>query len=113
MGVAILSGVLASLESPLLSVPNSPNLKWESHTPGTRTPAALPEEDPSLPSRFIACVSREESAKKLRSTFPASGSLAAAVEIFTAENLRAVQEADVVLLWYVFSLLRLYFLTRS
>jgi pyrroline-5-carboxylate reductase len=93
MGVAILSGVLESLDTrPLLKHTHNP--KWESHTPGTSTPAARAEDDPALPSRFLACVSREESAKRLRSTFLSTG-----VEVVVGENVRAVQEADVILLW--------------
>ena len=100
MGVAILSGVVASLESR----PVSPNgfhglPKWESHTSGTSTPVGAP--DASLPSRFIACVSREESARHLMRTFHGKGGLSDTVEIVANENLASVMEAGVVLLWYV------------
>lgn len=111
MGVAILSGVVASLESlPNLSNGlSSPNLtksipqhqipKWEHHTSGTSTPVGAP--DASLPSRFIACVSREESVQKLMRIFHGKGSLTDNIEIVAGENLASVQEADVVLLWSV------------
>ena len=99
MGVAITSGVLASLQPhhPLGHV-DGPQ-KWELHTPGTRTPTTGAELDPSLPSRFIACVKREDTAKRLRSTFGgvAGGSQ---VEVLADRNVDAVKQADVVLLWY-------------
>ncbi|KAI0079905.1 pyrroline-5-carboxylate reductase [Panus rudis PR-1116 ss-1] len=94
MGVAVLSGVLASLDT---TASESVAAKWESHTPGTVTPAVLPSDD-SLPTRFIATVSREESAKRLRNTFFTLGSYGPSVEILVGENVRAVKEADVVLL---------------
>ncbi|EIW85054.1 hypothetical protein CONPUDRAFT_69980 [Coniophora puteana RWD-64-598 SS2] len=94
MGVAILSGVIASLQSRAFeqSFP-----KWESHTPGTTTPA-IDTGDPSLPSRFIATVTRSESARKLQATLDALGGLGSSVDIVVGDNLRAVSEADVVLL---------------
>ena len=98
MGVAVLSGVIASLES--IHDPLHPAPKWESHTSGTVTPA-LPTSDESLPSRFIACVSREESAKRLRGLFFGLGGLGPSVEVCVSANVQAVQKSDVVLLWYV------------
>ena len=100
MGVAVTSGVLASLESQA-SLAAFPHLKWESHTPGTSTPVNNPEVDPSLPSRFIACVKREESGKYLQSTFAALGGFGPAVEIVVDNNVAAVKESDVILLWSV------------
>ena len=97
MGIAILSGVLASLDPD----PSAPTPKWESHTSGTATPVALVEEDPALPTRFLACVSREVSAKGLKSVFTEVSHLGAAVEVFVADNIRAVKQSDVVLLWSV------------
>ncbi|KAI0748185.1 pyrroline-5-carboxylate reductase [Daedaleopsis nitida] len=95
MGVAILSGVLASLDAK--NTPSFvPQPKWESHTPGTVTPQTL--EDESLPSRFIACVSREETAKKLGTAFLPAGNLARSVEIVRARNVEAVRQANVILL---------------
>jgi len=95
MGVAILSGVLSSLD------PDSsgPTPKWEAHTSGTVTPVAFVEEDPALPTRFLACVSREASAKQLKPTFTEVSRLGAAVEVFVANNVQAVKQSDVVLLW--------------
>ena len=95
MGIAILSGVLSSLDSSSSdSIP-----KWEAHTSGTVTPVAFVEEDPTLPSRFLACVSREVSARGLKSAFTEVSRLGAAVEIFVANNVQAVKQSDVILLW--------------
>ncbi|KZP20745.1 pyrroline-5-carboxylate reductase [Athelia psychrophila] len=90
MGIAILSGVIASMES---SVHRTLNNKWESHTPGTQTPTDAPTN--SLPGRFIACVNRRETAAKLKGTLSGLGH---PVEVVAGENLKAVQEADVVIL---------------
>ncbi|GJE86931.1 pyrroline-5-carboxylate reductase [Phanerochaete sordida] len=95
MGVAVLSGVIASLDS--ASDPTYPGPKWESHTPGTVTPA-LAVADDALPSRFLACVSREESAKRLRGLFFSLGGQGPSVEVCVANNVQAVQQSDVVLL---------------
>ncbi|OBZ75041.1 Pyrroline-5-carboxylate reductase [Grifola frondosa] len=94
MGVAILSGVLASLDGKAAFA--APQAKWESHTPGTTTPHTL--EDESLPSRFIACVSREESSKKLSTAFVTAGTLGRSVEIVAERNVEAAREANVVIL---------------
>lgn len=94
MGVAIISGVVASLQSKenTLVFP-----KWESHTPGTSTPTAdCP--DPSLPSFFIATVTRQESARKLQHTFGLIGGLGSSVQVLVNENLAAVQRSNVVIL---------------
>ena len=113
MGIAILSGVVASLEARNSIVSTSPNgghslpaqlsklHKWESHTSGTSTPLAVSDPEASLPSRFIACVSREESVKRLKHTFHGHGGLSEAVEIVAGKNISSIREADVVLLWCV------------
>ncbi|EGN95368.1 hypothetical protein SERLA73DRAFT_186293 [Serpula lacrymans var. lacrymans S7.3] len=95
MGIAIISGVIDSLQSKdrARSFP-----KWESHTPGTSTPAVDIESDPSLPSYFIACVTREESARKLGHTFAALGGFGSQVQILVSENVQAAQHADVIIL---------------
>lgn len=103
MGIAITSGVLASLESrsPLHGNGNL-HAKWESHTSGTSTPVNGPDIDPSLPSRFIACVKREETATKLQKTFAElPGLVHSPVEVVTDLNVKAVEQSDVVLLWCV------------
>lgn len=98
MGVAILSGTIESLQS--TAKLNSAPQKWETHTPGTTTP----REDSSavLPSRFLACVNREERIQTLYKTFLALGPLGSLVEISAHQNVKAVQQSDVVLLWCVF-----------
>lgn len=93
MGVAVLSGTLASLES---NAPSIPPQKWEYHTSGTTTP--VQGSDPSLPSRFLACVNREESARKLRKFF-GSTNLGQTVEVSADQNVYAVKQSDVILLW--------------
>lgn len=95
MGVAILSGVLSSLDSTSSgSIP-----KWEAHTSGTVTPVAFVEEDPALPSRFLACVSREVSARKLKPAFTEVSRLGGAVEVCVGTNVQAAKQSDVILLW--------------
>ena len=106
MGIAVLSGVVASLDSsqsqsqfhasPLPGAIKRAIPKWESHTPGTTTPVASP--DASVPSRFIATVRRAESANRLRGVFDALGSLGETVEVVSGENLMAIEQSDVVLL---------------
>ncbi|PSR74112.1 hypothetical protein PHLCEN_2v10068 [Hermanssonia centrifuga] len=96
MGIAVLSGVIASLDSKV-DPQYPPAAKWESHTPGTVTPV-IPQTDESQPSRFIACVSREESAKRLRGIFFNLGGLGPSVDVLVAENVKAVQQSDVILL---------------
>ncbi|KAH9926165.1 pyrroline-5-carboxylate reductase [Fomitopsis serialis] len=95
MGVAIISGVRASLDAKA-ATGFLPAAKWESHTPGTLTPRE--PEDESLPSRFLACVSSEDSAKKLRAAFHSPSTLGYQVEIVKGQNAQAVQSADVVIL---------------
>ncbi|TFY81709.1 hypothetical protein EWM64_g2302 [Hericium alpestre] len=97
MGVAITSGVLASLQS-RGTLSGVSAAKWESHTPGTSTPANEPEADPSLPHRFLVCVKRDESARNLLNTFAPFFGLGPSVDIVVANNVSATKEADVVLL---------------
>jgi pyrroline-5-carboxylate reductase len=88
MGIAILSGILSSL----YEIQPQKSLFLQS-TSGTSTPA---EEIPSrLPSKFIACVRRPESAKKIKKALAAH---LKAVKIVQNDNVAACQEADVVLL---------------
>jgi pyrroline-5-carboxylate reductase len=94
MGIAVLSGVIASLEPNIQSIALP---KWESHTPGTMTPTNT--HDDSTPSRFIACVARQDSARKLQITFSSLGGRGRDVEVTYGQNLDAVSQSDVVLLW--------------
>ncbi|EAU88098.1 pyrroline-5-carboxylate reductase [Coprinopsis cinerea okayama7 len=99
MGIAVLSGVIASLDSAKgVSQANGVKpQKWEIHTPGTVTPTAE-TPDPTIPKKFIACVNRESSAKKLAETFSALGPRGQSVEVVAKQNLESVQRSDVVLL---------------
>lgn len=97
MGIAVLSGVIDSLDATAKSLSGFGNSKWESHTPGTLTPVA--PHDASVATRFIACVSREESANRLRTIFDSLGPLGETVKIVASKNVEAVQSADVILLW--------------
>ncbi|KAL2172791.1 hypothetical protein VTG60DRAFT_2610 [Thermothelomyces hinnuleus] len=88
MGIAILSGILSSLDEI-----QDANAKPASS--GTSTPLYETSTTTRLPSRFIACVRRPESAKKLKNTFAPHLS---AVEITQNDNVASVQRADVILL---------------
>jgi pyrroline-5-carboxylate reductase len=92
MGIAIMSGIMTYLDERSKGVSFvPPTLLIDNSTPGT--PA---EELPQMiPSRFIACVRRKDSAKKIQE---ALGSYRMAPKIYMNENLKAVQEADVVML---------------
>ncbi|KAI0022102.1 pyrroline-5-carboxylate reductase [Xylariomycetidae sp. FL0641] len=89
MGIAILSGILISLQEmsaprPLQIMPNSS---------GRATPR---EELPArLPSRFIACVRRPESAKRVKQ---ALWEHSASVKVVQNENVQSVMKSEVVLL---------------
>lgn len=80
MGIAVLSGILASLH--------------EDQTPKS---AVLPlEEVPSrLPSRFIACVRRPESANRIKKEL---GAYTKDVHVVQNDNLSACKEADIIIL---------------
>lgn len=106
MGIAVLSGVLASLEGRSRAVPNGMITPANGGGTGTSTPTNGQEEgasgdDKSLPSRFVATVGREESVRRLKRVFRDMGGLAEAVEVRWGEegNVKAVEESDVVLLW--------------
>ncbi|OCF56383.1 pyrroline-5-carboxylate reductase [Kwoniella mangroviensis CBS 10435] len=102
MGVAILSGVLSSLEARLSAPLTQKHHSGETEPPsGISTPTAsqfldAPEE--SLPSRFIATVGREETGRKLKKTFEGLGRFGSDVEVRAGQgNVQAVKEADVIL----------------
>ncbi|KAL2021071.1 hypothetical protein VTK56DRAFT_7726 [Thermocarpiscus australiensis] len=86
MGIAILSGILASLDE--LQDANKPSS-------GTSTPLYETSATPRLPTRFIACVRRPESAKKLKAVFRDHASR---VHVAQNANVPSVQQADVILL---------------
>lgn len=86
MGIAILSGILASLsEAEGNGAESAPDSK-----------SSTTEDKPfRLPTRYIACVRRPESAKKVEDALAKYG---ANVTTLSNENVKGVQEADVVLL---------------
>ncbi len=87
MGIAILSGILASLQE--LSGPRP----LQTPSSGTSTPQEeLPER---LPSRFIACVRRPESAKKVKSALWEHSTL---LKVVQNDNVTSVQAAEVIIL---------------
>lgn len=97
MGIAVLSGVIDSLHS-ASHLTHLRREKWESHTPGTQTPRTDADEEATTPSRFIACVRKEESASKLKALFGELGGLGPHIEVVAKQNLASVQKADVVIL---------------
>ncbi|WVR08999.1 pyrroline-5-carboxylate reductase [Kwoniella sp. DSM 27419] len=100
MGVAILSGVLSSLEA-RLSVPLTQGSSAGEPSSGISTPKAdqfLQAPEDTLPGRFIATVGREETARKLKKTFEAMGGIGDQVEVRADNaNVGAAKEADVIL----------------
>lgn len=101
MGIAITSGVLASLDSRATARSEGSPERQSASASGASTPTLLSAGDAAIPSRFIACVSRQESARKLRRTFGDLGPSGQAVEVVVGDNLQAIQESDVVILWYL------------
>jgi len=93
MGIAVLSGVLESLEPRSLE---NHFEKWETHTPGTVTPSL--DSNPALPSKFYATVSTERSAKRLRKHFGALANLGPTIQVTVGKNAEVAKQADVVLL---------------
>ena len=87
MGIAVLSGILTSLDE-------MQDAK-QSSTSGTSTPLYETATTTRLPSRFICCVRRPESVKKLKTTFQAHAS---SVSVAQNANVASVQQADVILL---------------
>jgi len=93
MGIAILSGVLDSLVTPSLITRPFSQASYDS------TPSTPLDIESSKPSKFIACVNREETAKSLRKTLKgvASGK-GGEVEVVWNDNTRSVEKSDVILL---------------
>ncbi|KAI9712032.1 MAG: delta 1-pyrroline-5-carboxylate reductase [Bogoriella megaspora] len=82
MGIAILSGIIASLDA----------LKSQ-HT-DSQVASPSPELPERLPTRFIACVRSAKSVNRIRSSLPPDAPLT----ILENDNLQGVKQADVVLL---------------
>lgn len=88
LGIAILSGIFASLsETSHIPSPAPPDS-------GTVTPIS-DAPPPTTPSKFIACVRRPESAKRIRRALE---EYSQDLQILQNENVRGVQAADVVVL---------------
>ncbi|ESZ94903.1 pyrroline-5-carboxylate reductase [Sclerotinia borealis F-4128] len=102
MGIAILSGILSSLHTP--PNPMSTSTSIPPSTPGTSNPT-YPTSTPSrLPSKFIACVRRPESAQKVQQalspylTTTTSSSTSTTLSILLNKNVSTVQESHIILL---------------
>jgi pyrroline-5-carboxylate reductase len=92
MGIAILSGMMAYIDDRDRGIQFiAPARLVDNTTPSTPTE----ELPPSLPRRFIACVRRKDSAKRIQESL---SRYQTPLEIFTNENVKAVEAADVVLL---------------
>ncbi|KAH8894975.1 pyrroline-5-carboxylate reductase [Thozetella sp. PMI_491] len=86
MGIAILSGILSSLQD--LQAPRPLQTPSGISTPPEQMPARLP-------SRFLACVRRPESAKKVKAALWEHSSL---VKVVQNDNVAAAAVADVIIL---------------
>lgn len=104
MGVAILSGVLKSLEA-RLSLPLNGTADGQEPPSGISTPTAsqfLNAPEDVLPSRFTTTVGREETVRKLKKVFREMGRLGEAVDVRgggPGVNASTAAEADVILVW--------------
>lgn len=94
MGIAVLSGILDTQRS-LSSSPDNGQGAMDGLA-NSMEDLQDPADLTYLPSRYFACVSRKESGKRLRSTFPSDQY--PELEICVSDNVRAVSEADVVML---------------
>ncbi len=99
MGIAILEGVVASLEARHTDTSGSSNGGQIPTRSSTHLTAR--DSDALIPSRFIACVNREESVQHLKRTFHGRGNLSEPIKIVAGENVASIRESDVVLLWFV------------
>ena len=95
MGISIVEGVIDSLAHPAAA-------NGEASASGSSTPLGDSMTiDPALdalPDKFIACVSRDESVRKLRKLWKDH---LGRIEVTNESNAEAVAKADVVLLWSV------------
>jgi pyrroline-5-carboxylate reductase len=90
MGIAIMSGIMSTLDE--LSV----GLSHKHFTQGPSAPPTPSEElPPRLPSRFIACVRRKESEKRIQQALKRYQT---PLKVSINDNVKAVEEADIVLL---------------
>ena len=99
MGIAILSGVLDNI--------SSPRAIGEADEAGNDSVVSTPQgsliiDSSTIPTKFIVTVNRNESQRRLKKVWAEKGGLANEVQVrLKSDNVRSVQEADVVLLWCV------------
>ncbi|KAK1598727.1 pyrroline-5-carboxylate reductase [Colletotrichum navitas] len=92
MGIAILNGILTSLVE--MQAPRPLQMLHTPSASGTSTP--LHDEVPArLPSRFIACVRRSESAKKVKKALWEHSSI---LKVVQNDNVNSVHQSEVVIL---------------
>lgn len=87
MGIAIMSGIMSHLEDPSRSIGASASPS------GTSTP--MEEYPQRLPAKFIACVRRNESAKRIKQTV---GHHKVPLTVAVNDNVKAVRDGDVIIL---------------
>jgi pyrroline-5-carboxylate reductase len=90
MGIAILSGIMDSLRE--LNNKHKRSIPTSETRNNEGSPAVLPKR---LPSRFVACVRKVESAERVADALNQHASM---LEIRANDNIAGVQAADVVLL---------------
>jgi pyrroline-5-carboxylate reductase len=90
MGIAIVSGILDSIKHPSFQqqCPNS-----SSSNSGTETPLPIAKLTHRMPTKFIACVKRDESGRNLKRIFNPDH-----VDVLCRQNVRGAKAADLVLL---------------
>jgi pyrroline-5-carboxylate reductase len=94
MGIAIIRGTLDSITGSA-SVQSSPKIAHATAVNSTVENEGEEDDDLLRPAGFIACVSHQESAAKLKKTLGDQ----ARVLHGAAGNVQGVSEADVILLW--------------
>ena len=104
MGIAILSGILGSLDE-MHNNPSTPSPSPTSASSSGATTTDDVELPPHLPRRFLACVRSPESAKRIEtelapytSKHQHSNTAPYTVETLRGQNLEAIKRADVILL---------------
>lgn len=105
MGIAITSGVIASLESAQTILDEA--------LPRHAIPDSLSDIDSSIPSHFLVTCTSDSTARKLRNLFQDLGRFGESVGVIKNGNVEAVKRADVVLLWYAQFYFILYILRRN
>ena len=89
MGIAVLCGILDSI-----TPPEGMNGTLKRSLVGqTATPLPIPKLSRRIPNKFIACVKRDESARKLQKLFNSER-----VEVLCRENVRGAKAARLILI---------------